>query len=179
MADVKLKTCSHCGKAFALSHNGQLYCSDGCRFWAKVARAGPDDCWMWTGTKPAFGHGQFRLNGRAVYAHRFSWELIHGELPRGDDVCVLHKCDVPACVNPSHLFVGTRKQNLSDMRNKGRGHNPPLLTGERHHSAKLTEDDVRAIRASSEGQLQLASRYGVARRTINHIINRRIWRHIT
>lgn len=122
---VHEKPCSRCGSVFTLAYNHQAFCSDECRFWAKVAKAGADDCWLWTGTKPAFGHGQFVVNSRVVYAHRFSWELVNGKLPPGDDVCVLHKCDVPACVNPSHLFVGTREENLADMRAKGRGQNPP------------------------------------------------------
>lgn len=173
-----VKACLHCGKQFTLAYNHQLYCSDECRFWPKVAKRGPDECWLWLGTKPAFGHGQFRLNGRAVYAHRFCWELVHGPLAAGDDVCVLHKCDVPACVNPNHLFVGTRKENLADMRRKKRGSEPPHYKGSRNSFAKITEADVRAIRAEPLTAQALADKYGLGVNNINKIRQRRIWKHV-
>ena len=176
MAGGIVKSCAHCGKAFNLTHNGQKYCGDHCRFWCKVQVTGPGDCWLWLGTKPAFGHGQFRLDGRAVYSHRVSWEELHG--PVSDDLCVLHKCDVPACVNPAHLFVGTREENLADMRRKGRGSNPPRKVGTSHHGAKLTESDVRFIRKSPEKRSVLAARFGVQWRAIWSIQNGRTWTHI-
>lgn len=172
-----MKDCSFCGSTFELAHNGQLFCCNECRFWSKVEKDSESGCWLWLGTKPAFGHGQFRHNGKAIYAHRYAWELKHGSL--SDDICILHKCDVPACVNPDHLFTGTREDNLTDMRQKGRGSSPPRHLGAKHPQAKLTEDDVREIRSSHETPLALAVRYGIARRTIYNVLNGRIWKHIS
>lgn len=120
---VHSKLCALCGVEFTLRHNCDLYCSDECRFWAKVDKRGPDDCWLWSGATIEFGHGQFSSGKRNVYAHRYSWEMANGPIP--DGLYVLHKCDVPACVNPSHLFLGTQTENMADMRRKGRGSKPP------------------------------------------------------
>lgn len=172
MAVGSLITCPNCSKVFARKLR-ESYCSVECRFWHKVEKRGPDDCWLWSGTKPAFGHGQFVHGGKVVYAHRFAWEQVNGHVPDGQ--CILHRCDVPSCVNPAHLFLGTRVDNLSDMRVKMRGRNPPRHAGSRHPQAKLTETDVRDIRTSSLSALELAHRYGIARRTVYNILHRKSW----
>lgn len=89
------------------------------RFWAKVEKT--DGCWIWSGAtnkSGPFGYGQFRIPGNRVPAHRVAWEMIHGPVPEG--LWVLHDCDMPKCVNPSHLFLGTAKDNAADMIAKGR-----------------------------------------------------------
>jgi hypothetical protein len=175
MAVGSLIICPHCGNTFARKAR-EHFCSDHCRFWHKVDRAGPDDCWLWKGTKPAFGHGQISFGGGPIYAHRFAWEEVNGPIPHG--MCALHKCDVPHCVNPSHLFLGTREDNLADMRQKKRGSKPPHKFGMSHNQAKLNDDIVRAIRASNDDQLTLSRRFGIARRTVNSIVNRKTWKHV-
>lgn len=75
-------------------------------------------CWLWIGANGVFGYGQFRHEGRKQQAHRVSYQLFIGPIPPG--LLVLHKCDVPACVNPHHLFVGTDADNVHDMMKKGR-----------------------------------------------------------
>lgn len=91
------------------------------RFWAKVRKS--SGCWNWTAATAHFGHGQFWFPwrgkcGTMVEAHRVSWLINRGEVPKGK--CVLHTCDNPACVRLSHLYIGTKKQNAIDRRDRKR-----------------------------------------------------------
>jgi hypothetical protein len=96
------------------------------RFWPKVDKRGPDECWLWLAKTINTGYGQFSVGGRMMLAHRFSWELHHGPIPAGFEVC--HECDNPRCVNPDgkkHLTLGTHKQNMGAMALRGRGTSKP------------------------------------------------------
>ena len=86
------------------------------RFWAKVNKT--DGCWLWEGVTTPNGYGMFPVPGtrKSVSSHRFSWEQANGEIPQG--LSVLHRCDVRACVNPEHLFLGTQMDNMIDMMKK-------------------------------------------------------------
>lgn len=147
-------------------------------FWTHVERT--PGCWLWTGEKNSKGYGRFRKNGQWHLAHRFSWEAFKG--PLSDGLCVLHRCDNPRCVNPKHLFLGTQTDNMRDCANKGRLVLPEQKAeGTQHYSAKLTEDDVRAIRrrfASGEGQRCIAESFGLKRTTIAAITQGRTWKHV-
>lgn len=143
------------------------------RFWAKVEKVG--DCWEWQGTVTNNGYGEVLVDGKKHLAHRASWRLRRGEIPEG--MCVCHTCDNRICVNPHHLFLGTRGDNIKDMDLKGRRVNTPHL-GEKHGGAKLTEDQVYEILASMDTQVSLGKRYGVRQTTISRIKRRESWKHV-
>ena len=152
------------------------------RFWAKVDKRGPDDCWLWTASTKQGGYGRIRVDGKTEQAHRVSWELENGPIPEHDSyhgMCVCHTCDNPTCVNPAHLFLGTNTDNSRDRDQKGRGNQPK---GEKHNNAKLTEDAVRNIRryyaAGGCTQKWLAQVYGVTKKTIYYLLHYKTWRHI-
>lgn len=123
------------------------------------------------------GHGQIAIGGYGKVgkslriASRISWEIHFGPIP--DNLCVLHKCDVPICVNPDHLFLGTKADNSADMINKGRQKKGVLLP-----QSKLTDEIVREIRSSKETQQALAKKYGVSQTTISMAKRRIRWTHI-
>ncbi len=83
------------------------------RFWCKVRRTTPSDCWHWmAGKKGCGGYGGFYAAGVDTYAHRVAWQIANGHIPAG--LLILHKCDNPSCVNPDHLYAGTQKDNVRD-----------------------------------------------------------------
>lgn len=132
------------------------------------------ECWLWVKTISRSGYGLIKTGRRLVLAHRLSYEVRHGvRLARTQLVC--HKCDVRNCINPTHLFVGTWRDNAQDMIQKRRH-----KFGEEHHHAKLTWDDVIAIREThSKGLMsstELAAKYEMCRRQINAIVSRCSWR---
>lgn len=121
------------------------------------------DCWVWTGTKNDCGYGIFLLPGEVpVRAHRYAWERENGPIPK--DMVIRHKCDNPACVNPSHLLLGTKDDNNKDTAERHR-HNYGLS----HWNGKLSDQDVLDIRSSQDPQSVLAKRYGVNQSHISYI----------
>jgi len=152
------------------------------RFWRFVDKT-EDACWLWTGAKTHFGHGIINgggKNGRTLRVHRVSWELHFGAIP--PDLCVCHHCDVPACVRPDHLFLGTRQHNNADCARKGRYDRVNRPKGMRHWGAMLSDDQVREIRQIYAGGLatyqNLALKYNVSYQQAWRIIQRKAWRHI-
>lgn len=138
------------------------------RFFEKVDRRGPGECWTWTGSKDQFGRGYFWYQGKVTRAPRVSWALHHGvPFPVDRDAC--HTCDNPSCVNPFHIWPGTESENLSDAERKGR---VPHV---------LNPDIVRRMReryAAGEKVNDIAKSLGVARVTARQAILRTTWRHV-
>ena len=154
-----------CDQVVAKGHGRIRPDSD--RFWERVDRRGPDDCWEWTAGRVPAGYGAIKLSrGPVVKAHRFSYELHKGPIPKG--ALILHSCDNPGCVNPAHLRAGTAKDNTADALHRKRLH------------AQLTEDDVRAIRRDRKSTpiAALADRFGVSESTISLVVNKKRWAHL-
>lgn len=149
------------------------------RFWEKVDKRGPDECWNWLGAR-AYGYGRLVIGSRkdetrhVIIASRFSYELVYGPIPESMFIC--HTCDNRSCVNPTHLFLGTHQDNMTDMYNKSRS-----TKGEKNGQAKLTHDEVRQIRqryASGETQRAISRLYAIGQSTVQAIVSRKIWNHV-
>lgn len=146
------------------------------RFWSKVDIGSDDQCWIWKARKETtkFQYGRFSFNGRNEHAHRVSYLLSNGEIPKG--LYVLHTCDNPTCVNPKHLFLGTSTDNMRDMESKGRGRHPSLENGSK---AKLTNDQAAEIFTRGnhgEKRCDLAKEFGISSVAVSYICIGRNWK---
>ncbi len=184
-------SCRVCGVIFSVkgeSGKKRIYCSKECqnigrmitpeKFWSFIDQtAGGDSCWIWTKSTDKYGYGKGRLNNTNEGSHRIAWRLANNrEIP--DGFVVRHSCNNPSCCNPAHLLLGTYYENSRDMDLSGRRRLGSLPKGEASHKAKLTADQVRAIRADNRQNKLIAPDYMVSPETISHIKNRRNWRHI-
>ena len=126
------------------------------------------------GTTARGGYSRIWLNGRYYLGHRYVFELVHGEIPKG--MCICHKCDNPACVNINHLWIGTQADNIRDKVRKGN-----QTKGSMVNTAKLNEKQVAVIKynlSHGESCTYLANKYGVKPVTISQIKTNRNWKHI-
>lgn len=161
------------------------------RFWAKVRKT--STCWIWVASKRHKGYGAFAYtqNGVTIQdrAHRYSWQIHKGDIPPG--VCVLHNCpggDNPACVNPAHLFLGSKADNNADMHLKGRARSGASKTpadlchyrrGENHSNARLTQEQVQGLRdRRNQGASfsTLAREFGIGQTTAFKIVKGITWK---
>lgn len=136
-----------------------------------------DECWEWKSSLIGSGYGQFqcRINGIVHrYAHRVSWVLYKGDIP--DGMKILHKCDNRKCVNPNHLFIGTQKDNVADMDQKGR-RVVVAHFGENHKRAILNIDAILDIKNSNLKNTELAAKYGVRPSAISKVRCGRTWKN--
>jgi len=143
-------------------------------FWSHVRK----DCWCYTATRSHAGHGHLKRHANGHYkhfqAHAYSWIIHFGEIP--DGLCVLHKCDNPCCVNPEHLYLGTRRQNNEEASRKGR-----TAKGETHYAAKLSNDTViemRRLYSDGHTQKALAQKYGIGQGLVSRVVRRKSWEHV-
>lgn len=147
------------------------------RFWSKVTvSADPDECWEWQASCRRDGYGQQNIRNctpQIDATHRISWRIHFGEIP--DGLWVLHTCDNRKCVNPKHLFLGTRADNERDKMKKGR-----QPSGEQTSFHKLTYEAVKQIRetyaARLANQYELADQFGVNQSIISLIVNGKLWK---
>jgi hypothetical protein len=144
------------------------------RFFAKVKVNEKTGCHEWQGYLSR-GYGKIRIEHKKTQVNRVAYQIAFGEF--NEALCVCHKCDNPCCVNPEHLFLGTRSDNMLDMVSKKRGILPDNA-GEKHGMSKLTKEQVLEIRASKHTQSTLAKKFGVHQQHISRIINRQTWKHI-
>lgn len=172
--DKSIGFCVACGKKRT---HGKTFCSYRCsntnrqgtpseRFWKRVDKTDPSGCWLWTGRKQ-HGYGQFDTDGDCILSHRYSWGLANGTIPDGNSregLCVLHKCDVPACVNPSHLFLGTHIDNMNDKMAKGRAY------------SRLTRTQAMAIKQSPLPLPEISATFGISKALACMIKSGKRWR---
>lgn len=179
------KNCLKCGKEFGVgkypgNFKRQRFCGQECGrthnkfdywkalevMWSRIDRNGPGGCWLWQASTNNMGYAEMWIEDKLFAVHRYVYQLAHGTIRR-DQWC-LHKCDVPRCVNPAHIFLGNAKDNMRDMMAKGRG----VFIG--NHA--LTPDQVREIRRLRDSGLdnaQIGEKFGIGHITISRIYNRR------
>lgn len=182
--DDMTHTCAKCQRPFVSPSRKSRFCSTDCyhaarhdgweaRFWNKVLKT--DGCWLWAGCLTTKGYGQLTWQNRRRAAHRVSWGIAYGEIPKGIEVC--HHCDVPRCVRPDHLFLGSHRENMQDAQNKGRMR---LVhhKGTKHGMSKLSEAAIKEIWAfrGLKPQRALAEQFGVERSTISKVYQRKNWK---
>lgn len=167
---------SECQFALPLSLQGS-YVLDMKSFWDRVEKQA-EGCWLWTGPMGNDGYGRLRVggwNGKRVRAHRHAYELVRGPIPDGAEVC--HRCDVPRCINPEHLFVDTHHGNILDAVGKNR-----MAHGSYNGRAKLSESDARVavgLQRRRFSHRELAHGFAVHPRTIGDLLRGKNWRRAT
>ena len=137
-----------------------VYAESGCIEWARKTRL-PE------------GYGRMAVNGKQKLVHRVSYEISIGPIP--DGLLILHHCDNPPCINPSHLFLGTKRDNSDDKVRKGRHRGAP---GIRNRKNKLTETQVLSIREDTRQTMFIATDYGIAKSLVRKIKRRSLWKHL-
>ncbi|RLB66252.1 MAG: hypothetical protein DRH08_06660 [Deltaproteobacteria bacterium] len=145
------------------------------RFWNRVDKQADNGCWEWQGHKGKGGYGTVRYGGKAVLAHRFSYELANGPIPKG--YLIRHSCDNPACVNPEHLLAGTQADNMKDMVDRRRWGDPREYErryGNAHMSPKEALE-AKLMLAAGYPHTDIAEKFGVHKASISHMSRGKTW----
>ena len=148
------------------------------RFWSKVTRRAPDECWPWHACKTDCEYGQLTHKNKHWKAHRFAYWLTHGNFDFSLDV--LHKCDNPSCCNPKHLELGTAADNIRQAYDRGRKI-PVSFKGKGQPNAVLTAEqvlEIRRLRSLGVMLTTLSKHFGTSPTNIYRIATRRAWTHI-
>ena len=155
------------------------------RFWAKVDKKDVDDCWNWIAKGRVQGYGVIGRQGKygkKVLAHRLSYEIHNGPIPENKDLhhgyVVMHTCDNRLCVNPSHLVLGTQKENVRDMDKKGR-RKVACKKGSSHHMTSITEEQAAQIYGMSGVYRAIAEHIGCTLAVVKSIKRQVTWSHVT
>lgn len=150
------------------------------RFWSRVGVGSNEDCWEWQRGKTVDGYGVFHFGNSSIRAHRFSYQQHNGAIREQD--CVCHSCDNPSCVNPAHLWIGTRAENNADKEAKGRAVHFRQEFGENNTNAILTTAEVLAIKVMARKgmpQARIAKYFCVSNATVCMIVNEKRWSDLT
>lgn len=157
-------------------------------FWRKIDKKGDDECWEWKAGKNAAGYGVFMTPFGTRLASRVAWTLAKGNIP--ENQCVCHRCDNPACCNPTHLFLGTQADNMRDMVEKGRNARGKKMAsammatmkrGDQRAHSKLNAEQVikmRELRALGASCRELGEMFGVCAQVVSRIVRRKQWTHV-
>jgi hypothetical protein len=134
-------------------------------------------CWIWMGWLDENGYGNLKNpnNGKRLRAHRWSYELHHGQIPTGKIIC--HTCDIPSCVNPNHLYAGTVLENNLDRKRRNRG-GQLKISGELSKVRKLTKADVLEIRNSDGTLASISKKFGIGISQVHRIKTNQQWRTV-
>lgn len=191
---VLLIPCPFCKNPFK-KRTRSKWCSIKCHLLDRIQKK--EDCWEWMGSLTKVGYGKIQVKNKNYTTHRLSYEIFKGQIPDGNMIC--HSCDNKKCINPEHLWVGSAKDNMHDMIQKGRKvaktgwkHTEETKQkfklrphsdrrGEKHHLSKLTSEDVLNIRKmieSGEKIIDIARKYNVDQSAISNIKRKRNWSHI-
>ena len=170
---VTERNCKTCSDLFVGHGPRAMFCSTKCQLMNAVVADEATGCWNWQRAINSDGYPSVTLRDprRKTFAHRVSFQLAYGDIPADQEVC--HRCDNPRCINPDHLFLGTHTENVRDAIAKRRH-----AHGEGSRKAKLSEAQVRAIRADARSDTVVARNYGVSAGCIWSVRSGQTWKHI-